>query len=286
MRLNKFHYAMLRVIMQAEKTTSRDLAKNLNVSLFRISKNLRLLKEQNLISKSGRFVTLGDTGLASTLARFLLEHPNVETVFRDTGFTILQLFETSKSLQEVVRKTGISGRTGYRYVQLFLNRGMLIRQNGHYALNDKLWPDLRELILSAKAQSGLWKLGIPSSAKIYLQVPERIIFSTDLPVEASVTAFSRYANFGISILQSEKIYRLPQKKLTLHDIFLDSLECLTDARRKIIATLFYLKHYEKLKFVVHPELENIRKILKGEKLSGYPALDEIKERAELYDIKI
>lgn len=284
--MNKFQYMMLKRIAQKEKTAPGDLASVLNTSLFRISKNLRKLKEQNLISKSGRFVTLGETGIASILARFLIEHPDIESVLADAGFTILQLFETPKSLQDVVRKTGISGRTAYRYIQSFLNRGMLIRQNGHYALNDKLWPDLRELVIGAKAQSGPWKLGIPSSAKIYLHEPGRIIFSTDLPVAASATAFSRYAEFGIPILESEKIYRLPQKKLALRDIFLDSLECLTDARRKIIAVLLYLKHYEKLKRVVHPELENIRNVLKGEKLPGYPNLEEIKERAELYDIKI
>jgi len=38
--------------------------------------------------------------------------------------------------------------------------------------------------------------------------------------------------------------------------------------------------------IKHPILSNIKQILEGKNIQGYPTLDEIKEKAEVYDIKI
>ena len=282
----EFKYSILRQIAQLGTSTSSELANRLDTTVFRISKNLRILKEEGLIRKSGRFVTINEIGRAPFLGRFLLDHPGIERVLSDRNFTILQLLETPQSLPSLINSTGIPQRTLYRHIRDLLSPGIVKKDAETYILNTNLWTDLHQLIQIHKSQKAIWKFGLPSTAKIYLEKPEKIIFATESEVAATPTSFSKYTEYGIPILENEKIYRFPKKKLMIKDIFLDSLECLTDIRRKILSTLFYLKHKEELKMIVHPEINHIRSILKGERITGYPTLEEIKERAELYDIRI
>jgi len=114
----------------------------------------------------------------------------------------------------------------------------------------------------------------------------RIIFSTNTPVAAIKSSFSKYSDYGIPIFEEEKFYRLPDKKLSLDKIFLDSLDCLTSIRRKVLCALFFLKHKKKLLNLDHPEIKKIQEILKGKSISNYPSFEEIKEKADIYDIKI
>jgi DNA-binding HxlR family transcriptional regulator len=282
MKLNKFQFAVFRKVAEAGALSPKELRDEFSVSAFRLSRSLNVLKKYDLVRKSGRRLSLAQ-GFAPVLARFLLDHAGIEQVLADSGLILLQLLEQPKTLGELAQKAGISVQSAYRYLRHFANRGII---KNNYAINTELWPDALQFIAALKLHSGPAEFRIPASAKIYLLEPKKVIFSTDLPVVAELTSFSRYSEFGIHIIEAEKFYRLPKKKLTLRGVFLDSLDCATSTRRRIICTLFYLKHKERLAGITHPELDNIRKTLKGKKIKGYPAIGEIKERAGLYDIKL
>ena len=50
--------------------------------------------------------------------------------------------------------------------------------------------------------------------------------------------------------------------------------------------LIYLKNREKLEAVEHPMMKDLKAVLQGKMISGYPTLEDINEKAELYDIHI
>ncbi|MEK6903826.1 MAG: hypothetical protein AABW64_04230, partial [Nanoarchaeota archaeon] len=82
---------------------------------------------------------------------------------------------------------------------------------------------------------------------------------------------------------------LPKKKLTKQEVFLHSLyrvEKEGDARDIILIALFYLKHKKELAKIKHDIINNIKNVLNGERINYYPRLAEIKDRADVYDIKI
>ena len=84
-------------------------------------------------------------------------------------------------------------------------------------------------------------------------------------------------------------YHIPKEKLGIKQIFEDSLIILKDDKdyRKILyAILFYIKNKRKLKKVKHELVYKFQLILKGEKIEGFPSLEEIKEKTKQYDIKI
>ena len=49
--------------------------------------------------------------------------------------------------------------------------------------------------------------------------------------------------------------------------------------------MFYLKNKDKLQGALHPMIETIRAVLRGEHIKGYITLEEIEEQAELYGIQ-
>jgi hypothetical protein len=50
--------------------------------------------------------------------------------------------------------------------------------------------------------------------------------------------------------------------------------------------LFYLKNRDKLESVDHPMVKHIKAVLQGESIKGYPSLEDIEDRAELYEIEL
>ena len=54
----------------------------------------------------------------------------------------------------------------------------------------------------------------------------------------------------------------------------------------IYVALFYAKYKRELSGVKHSMLENLDKIFKGQRVGGYPNLEEIRDRAEVYDIQL
>ena len=107
--------------------------------------------------------------------------------------------------------------------------------------------------------------------------------------DASLTAFSVYPKYGINIIMPSYYYHFPKEKLDTGQAFLDSLVILEDDkdyRKTLYAILFYIKNKSKLKGIKHEWIYKLQKVLKGEIIGGFPNLQEIKEKAEQYDIKV
>ena len=49
--------------------------------------------------------------------------------------------------------------------------------------------------------------------------------------------------------------------------------------------LFYVKYKKNLLDIKHDLLDNIKIVLNGNNMIGYPSLKEIRDRAEVYDTK-
>jgi len=98
---------------------------------------------------------------------------------------------------------------------------------------------------------------------------------------------------GIRLLLPTTYYyysdKEPEKELTKEDIFRHSLyvaEKEASARHLIFLALFYCKFEEELKDVKHDIVENLKLVLQGERIKGYPTFEEIKEKADMYGIEI
>jgi hypothetical protein len=50
--------------------------------------------------------------------------------------------------------------------------------------------------------------------------------------------------------------------------------------------LFYLKHKDRLEGIEHPMVKDILAVLQGEKVKGYPSMEDIEDRTEMYGIEL
>ncbi len=65
-----------------------------------------------------------------------------------------------------------------------------------------------------------------------------------------------------------------------------SLDSAEDHRQRLFCILFYLKNGDKLKGIEHPMMKDLEAALHGKRLEGYPTIEEIKDKVDLYGIGI
>lgn len=158
-----------------------------------------------------------------------------------------------------------------------------------YSLNEKLWTKAIDFLKEVKKYQEIVDTRVPGNSTIYYKNEKEILFSTKERDDATVTAFSVYDQYGIKIRPLKIYYYLPKKKLTKRDVFMHSLyitEKEHEIRYIIFIALFYIKYKKELQRIKHNILNNLNNIFEGKHIFGYPSLEEIKERAEMYDIKI
>ncbi|MCK5107849.1 MAG: hypothetical protein KAQ83_03920, partial [Nanoarchaeota archaeon] len=106
--------------------------------------------------------------------------------------------------------------------------------------------------------------------------------------ELKKTAFSIYEKYDIKILSVTNYYCLSKDQLIKKDILRHSLYIVEKEqaiRNLIFLALFYFK-YQKEFNTQHLILDNLKLVLNGKNIKGYPSYNEIKERAEVYNIKL
>jgi hypothetical protein len=102
--------------------------------------------------------------------------------------------------------------------------------------------------------------------------------------DATPTSFSAYGEYGIDLGLRDNYYTLPKRELSIDEVFIHSLDSAEDLRQRLFCILFYLKNRDKLESVDHPMMKQIKAVLQGESIKGYPSLEEIEDRVDLYEI--
>lgn len=271
------------------KNKVNEIALALKKSKSQIYRSLKDLSEMNIIHlKRGGF-ELRSNPHTNFLVNNLLNHPNLINLLSDSAIQILQECLSLTTISEMSKKTKLNNATIYNWIKKFQKVSIIKKVNNQYIFNTKLWVDLEEFLIEFKKFNDSLDNRINPNSKIYYKDKELIIFSTKTSENASFTAFSMYKKFGINILTIKNYYSLPVKNNNIRDVFIHSLyitEKEKDFRNLLFVALFYLKNRNKLDNINHFILDNLKKVLKGEKIKDYPSLSEIKERAELYDIEV
>ncbi len=260
-----------------------EIATALHKSEKQIYRSIKTLKELNFLQSNQE---LSRNPFTNIIARQLKLNHHLPKILADSGIKILIALTIPKTTKELLQETRLKKSALYQKLKQAKRISLITKRNNYYLIPD-FWQELKDFFRIFKEYQVDQR--IPPEAKIYHKEDQEVIYSTDKPQPATKTAFSRYEDFGIKLLLPEEYYYLPQKHLSIREIFLHSLwvgEKEQEPRLFTYITLFYLKNQNKLKNLNHIILKNIKKILKGEKINNYPLLAEIKEKAKIYDIHI
>ncbi|MDD4877410.1 MAG: hypothetical protein PHO02_00045 [Candidatus Nanoarchaeia archaeon] len=277
------------LIIAGGETDIKQITARLKIGIKQAYRVCKRLEQKGLLERGRKAASLSKSPIAVMLSNLISENPKIISLLSDSGIPILILLLTPKSTAEIASETGLKKSIIYRKLKQALNISAVRKENKKYAVNDKVWLKLKELLFAINQKEETIDSRVPLGSIIYFKNKKEIVFSNKAKIGASFTAFSRYADYGIKLLLPINFYYLPKKKLSLKEIFLHSLwvaNKIKDARHIIYIALLYISHKKQLSAINHPVLDNIKIIFKGAKIEEYPSLDEIKEKAEIYDIKI
>jgi hypothetical protein len=224
----------------------------------------------------------------NTLFKLLSRVPNLSTPFSGTGIKVFTAIIEPKTIAQIQKDTGLHKTTIFKKINQGRKMSLLIIEKKTYRVNEKLWVEAKEFLTELKKYEESVDKRVPVTSIIYFKNDEEIVFSNKDELDAALTGFSAYVDYGIELLTITYYYYLPKKKLTKEEVFVHSLyatEKEKDIRHIIFIALFYSKFKKELQHIKHPIVEGIKKILKGERIKGYPSLQEIKDRAEVYKIE-
>jgi DNA-binding MarR family transcriptional regulator len=266
-----------------------NLAKALGKSKAQTYRIIKSLEKKDFIEFSKAKIHPKKQTHITLLLQILKNNEEMRKLLAYSGIKILEALLTPKAICQIIKETGLKKAEIYKK----LNRAWLIsavRKNGrYYKINTLVWPKLEEFLTEFFKYEQTIDARIPAEALIYLKNNKEVLYSSINEQDAAKTSFSVFGEYGIKLLGNETFYYLPKRKLSKKEIFIHSLiicEKRKEVRFFIYSSLFYLKFKNELKRIKNPVLSNIKSILSGKSVDGYPSLYEIKEKAELYDIRI
>lgn len=265
------------------------IAKILNRNRSQIYRIAQRLKERGILDLERGALTPKEATHISLLLQALARYPSIIMPLSDCGIEVFTAILEPKSVGEITLETGFRQGAIYRKLGIAKNMSFINSRNKKYVFNERIWPTVKELLREIKKYEEARDKRAPPGSIIYFKNEKEIVFSCEEERDATLTAFSAFKNFGIRILTPYRYYYLPKKILSKREVLMHALyvaEKEKEIRNKIYIALFYRRHRKGMKEVQHDIIKKINKVLNGQKIKGYPSLAEIKEKAEIYDIRI
>lgn len=283
----------VRVLMQITRSLEPvhpgDLQKELSLLKGSVSRIITRLQDIGLVERSKGQIVLAGTPPAEAFKRLYYTHrasPLPEVLSGQRMELLSRLDQRLMNLEALAEETGISSDTIYFYLRGFLSLGIVSRSKQGkaylYSFNNILWEELKDFVSSLQEYQ-LLRL-VPREALLIKSYDDSVLFKSLRQQDATPTSFSVYEDYGIILGLRDNYYTLPERELSIQEIFIHSLDSAEDYRQRLFCILFYLKNRDELKDARHPMMESIRAALRGENIKGYPSREEIEEQAELYEI--
>lgn len=281
--------ALVSITKSANPVHPHDLLE-LGLQRETVSRIITRLQDKGLVERKGREIVLARTPPAEAFKKLYYAHraAPLQDILSDRKTELLsKLDHNPKTLEALAGETGIPSDTVYYYLKGFLHLGVIERSKKgkayQYSFNYVLWPELKDFVTLFIEYQAL-RL-VPREALLIKSYGDSVLFKSLRQLDATTTSFSAYRDYGIELGLRDNYYTLPKRELSIQEIFIHSLDSAEGISQRLYCILFYLKNREQLEDVKHPMMEDIRAVLRGERIKGYPTLDEVKEQAALYGIR-
>ena len=292
MHLSKNDIRTLALIASSEGPVNPHiLLKELGFKRETVSRLLTRLEEQGLIERRGREVILAGTPPAEAFKKLYYSHrasPLQKALSLRRVELLARLDQIPKSLEALAEETGMPSDTLYGYLKGFLRQGVVKRSKEGkaylYSFNYILWSELKDFAAALMEYRAL-RL-VPRDALLIKSYRSSVLFKSIRLQDATPTSFSAYEDYGIELDLRDNYYTLPERKLSVQEVFIHSLDSAGELFQKLFCILFYLKNKDELEDIDHPMMKNLKAVLLGERIKGYPTLEDIEDRTGLYEIKL
>ncbi len=292
MRLSENEVEALVQVTGSESTIHpRDLSQDFGIRPETVSRITTRLEEKGLLEREDHRIVLAEASPAESFKRLYYTHraSPFQLILADRRVDLLyRLDQNPESVETLSTETGLPSKTIYYYLKDFIILGIVRRTKsvrGYlYSFNYILWGELKDFVTS------LWEYRfrrlIPRDALLIKSYSDSVLFKSIRHHDATPTSFSAYRDYGIDLGLRDNYYTLPKRELSIKEVFIHSLDSAETLQQRLFCILFYLKNRDKLEGIEHPMIRDIKAVLQGERIRGYPSIEDIRDRAELYDIEL
>ncbi|PIU22571.1 MAG: hypothetical protein COT14_00480 [Candidatus Diapherotrites archaeon CG08_land_8_20_14_0_20_30_16] len=255
---------------------------------FKLSASQRYLLMNSLKTKG---VLLKNSTICSDLILKMLllceKYPKLQELICDGKLSILFILINPKSLDDLIFLTQYTKAYILRVIKESKRIGLVRKIENKYVLNSEIWQEFIS-ILPHYMSIFMQEYNVNKEANLYYISPKKILFSSKKKYsDYYIASFSILHKHNLLIYTLEEYYSNIKTEQIL-DIFRDLLLVLekdTDHRLKTIAVLFYKKYESLLKDLNLSFVNDVKLVLKGQKVAGFLPLKEIIEKGEVYDIE-
>lgn len=263
-----------------------DIAKALKLSDSQVYRVIQSLKKKGILKKN---TEPSEKTHVNKLFKLLSRANNLSQPMSGTGLQIFIALIEPKTVAQVEQETNLHKTTILKKIRQARKMSFLMIKKNTYQINYKIWSDAKEFFVELKKYEESIDDRVPVTSTIYFKNDKEILFSNKDELDATLTGFSAYKYFGIKIYNLTYYYYLPKKELTKKEVFTHSLLIVEKDKKiqnLIILALFYAKYKKELKDIKSLIIDDLNKVFNGEKVQDYPSLQEIKDRAEVYNIEV
>lgn len=247
MKLSKPMIRIFTLITRGMNTIEQ-IAKAQHKSVNWITEVLQDLEKEGFIVKKKSYLLRGsrlsvevaNTNHAIKFKELIFAYPTIhfEDILSDSKLLFLAaVSEDWITKDEISKLSKISKEMISRFTPMLKNRGIIIRKNNLYIINEKAWPLMKEFILAYKNYAIVngkvkWKY----RNEMLLEVNSQKL------VQGSLTGFALYPKYNMKLFVVKALCKIPEGKISKEEVFVHSLFQIEDSRTLNLALLFYLKH--------------------------------------------
>ena len=292
MRLSQNEIKALLLITSSERMLlPRDITNLLGLQRGSVSRIITNLRDKGLVDREDSGIVLAKAHPADSFKRLYYAHrvSPFQLLLADGRIELLSsLDHSTKSAKELHEQAAIPLKTVYYYLHELARLGVVVTtkkvKSSLYSFNYVYWGALKDFV-SALQEYDKARL-VPRDALIIKIYKDSVLFKSLRAQDATFTSFSSYMDYGIELGLRDNYYTLPKRELSIEEVFIHSLDSAEGRSQRLFCILFYLRNRDKLQSVLHPMMKDIETVLQGEKVKGYPSLEDVEDRTEMYGIKL
>lgn len=290
---------LLKSLVDGQKETT-ELLSLLGIKNRRLAYIIKNLTEEDYIEKDDTIVRLKETPKA-TLFRDITQNVDVEKLLRESNETILSNMDENITIDELIKKSGLSKATTYRSISDLQSIGAVIKEEDTIQLDESkeqlvLFTKLLKTEREQKYEDGNTEIIYNNNSVILRKTPNGKV------AKGATTGFTLFSEYDIEYQTTHDYFCEQKEDLEIQDVLLHAVFTASHSKNKmelLIAIIFYVKYKDKMDILqlrkksselgisktwLDIEAYVRRKQLKNEDL--FLPWDDFQSKAKLYDIPI
>lgn len=290
---------LLKSLIEGQKE-SAELLNLLGIKERRLAYIIKNLVEEDYIEKENIVIRLKETPKA-TLFRDITQVVDVEKLLRDSNEIILSNIDENITVDQLIKKSGLSKATTYRSISDLQSIGSILKNEDVINIDESkeqlvLFTKLLKTEREKKYEDGNTEIIYNNNSTILRKTPSGKV------AKGATTGFTLFSDYDIEYQTTHDYFCEQKDDLEIQDVLLHAVYSANYSKNKmelLIAIIFYAKHKDKMDILqlrkkatglgiseiwLDIEVYIRRKQLKNTDL--FLPWDEFLSKAKLYDIPI